>query len=213
MIKIVLVRHGQTEWNSTGRYQGQSDVPLSAAGLEQADKLAAGFPLDHIDIIYSSDLSRARTTAEKVAARFGLEVHTDDAFRELSFGDWEGLTYDEIVRGWPDAMANFVRHPDRMDIPHGETFAAVQQRAMKRLNELVTAADMQGSTIAVFAHGAVIRTMLAAMLHIPLQYVWSIRQFNTAVNILTYEDGFYTIELMNSTAHLHESLPLGDWKK
>lgn len=203
MVKVVFVRHGQTEWNVSGRYQGQSDVALSAAGIEQAEKLAANFPVEHIDAIYASDLIRARVTAEMVAKRFGLGVNLEPAFRELSFGDWEGLTYEQIVASWPDAMENFLAHPDILDIPHGESFPEVQQRAMSRLQELIQ--KHEGQTIMVAAHGAVLRTMLTAALHMPLQYLWSIRQFNTAVNIVRYDaEGNPTVELLNSTAHLGE---------
>ena len=201
MVKVVFVRHGQTEWNVSGRYQGQSDVALSAAGIEQAAKLAANFPVEHIDAIYASDLIRARVTAETVAKRVGLGVNLEPAFRELSFGDWEGLTYEQIVASSPDAMENFLAHPDILDIPHGESFPEVQQRAMSRLQELIQ--KHEGQTIMVAAHGAVLRTMLTAALHMPLQYLWSIRQFNTAVNIVRYDaEGNPTVELLNSTAHL-----------
>ena len=203
MVKVVFVRHGQTEWTGSGRSQGQSDVALSAAGIEQAEKLAANFPVEHIDAIYASDLIRARVTAETVAKRFGLGVNLEPAFRELSFGDWEGLTYEQIVASWPDAMENFLAHPDILDIPHGESFPEVQQRAMSRLQELIQ--KHEGQTIMVAAHGAVLRTMLTAALHMPLQYLWSIRQFNTAVNIVRYDaEGNPTVELLNSTAHLGE---------
>ncbi|MBQ1868348.1 MULTISPECIES: histidine phosphatase family protein [Selenomonas] len=203
MVKVVFVRHGQTEWNVSGRYQGQSDVALSAAGIEQAEKLAANFPVEHIDAVYSSDLIRARVTAETVAKRFGLSVQLEPAFRELSFGDWEGLTYEQIVASWPDAMENFLAHPDILNIPNGESFPEVQQRAMSRLQELLR--EHEGQTIMIAAHGAVLRTMLTAALHMPLQYLWSIRQFNTAVNIVRYDaEGNPTVELLNSTAHLGE---------
>lgn len=204
MVKVIFIRHGQTEWNTSGRYQGQSDVPLSAEGLEQARHLAEGFPIDKIDAIYASDLTRAMQTAEAVADRFGLTVHAEPAFRELHFGEWEGLTYDEIVNGWADAMKNFLLHPDVLVVPGGESFQQVQERAMRRLNELLD--EHEGQTIAIFAHGAVLRTMLTAALHIPLEYLWSIRQFNTAVNIVRYDkDANPTVELLNSTAHLSAS--------
>ena len=201
MVKVVFIRHGQTEWNVSGRYQGQSDVALSKEGIAQAEKLAKHFPVAAVDAVYSSDLMRARVTAEKVAEKFGLPVQTEPAFRELNFGDWEGLTYEQITASWADAMTNFLRHPDILQIPHGESFPEVRQRAMKRLRELL--AEHEGHVIAVVAHGAVLRTMLTEALHMPLQYLWSIRQFNTAVNIVRYDAGENpTVELLNSTAHL-----------
>lgn len=208
MTKVIFIRHGQTEWNVTGRYQGQSDVHLTEEGKLQARKLAENFPVQDVDAIYASDLNRAMVTAETVAAKFGLPVQAEPAFRELSFGAWEGLTYPQIVEKWEDAMANFIQHPDILEIPDGETFPAVQKRAMARLNELIRKHD--GQTIVVVAHGAVLRTILTAALHMPLQYLWSIRQFNTAVNIVCYDtEANPIVELLNSTAHLGHEVQRG----
>ncbi len=208
MTKVIFVRHGQTEWNVTGRYQGQSDVHLTEEGKMQARKLAANFPVQDVAAIYASDLNRAMVTAETIAEQFGLPVQAEPAFRELSFGEWEGLTYQQIVGKWEDAMANFLQHPDILEIPGGENFPAVQKRATERLNELIRKHD--GQTIVVVAHGAVLRTILTAALHMPLQYLWSIRQFNTAVNIVRYDAGANpTVELLNSTAHLGHEVQRG----
>ncbi len=208
MTKVIFIRHGQTEWNVTGRYQGQSDVKLTEEGKRQAVKLAGHFPVAEVAAIYASDLCRAMVTAETIAERFGLKVQPEPAFRELSFGEWEGLTYQQIVENWEDAMANFIQHPDIMEIPGGEGFPEVQLRAMQRLNELIQ--QHEGQTIVVVAHGAVLRTMLTAALHMPLQYLWSIRQFNTAVNIVRYDaDANPTVELLNSTAHLGNEVQRG----
>ncbi len=201
MTKVIFIRHGQTEWNVSGRYQGQSDVHLTAEGRQQAVKLAENFPVEELAAVYASDLNRAMVTAETIAAKFNLPVQPEAAFRELSFGQWEGLTYQQIVAQWEEAMANFMQHPDILEIPGGESFPAVQKRALARLTELVEQHD--GQTIAIVAHGAVLRTILAAALHMPLQYLWSIRQFNTAVNIVCYDRGGNPIvELLNSTSHL-----------
>ena len=200
MTKIIFVRHGQTEWNVLGRYQGQTDIALSPLGIEQAEKLAAYFPVDKVEAVYSSDLVRAMTTARCVADRFGLTVEPRAELRELNFGDWEGLTYDEIVAKWPDALNNFFQHPDVLEIPHGESFPKLRERALDAVEDIV--ARHPNQTVAVFAHGAILRTILTAALHMDLKYVWTIRQFNTAVNIVTYTEHGTTVELLNGTGHL-----------
>lgn len=200
MTKIIFVRHGQTEWNVLGRYQGQTDIALSPLGIEQAEKLAAHFPVDKVEAVYSSDLVRAMTTACCVADRFGLTVEARPELRELNFGDWEGLTYDEIVAKWPDALNNFFQHPDVLEIPHGESFPKLRERALDAVEKIVACHPEQ--TVAVFAHGAILRTILTAALHMDLKYVWTIRQFNTAVNIVTYTEHGTTVELLNGTGHL-----------
>lgn len=203
MTKIIYVRHGQTEWNTAGRYQGQSDVDLTEAGRAQAAKLAAHFPVENVHAVYASDLKRAMETAACIARAKGLEVQPRAALRELSFGDWEGLTYEQITARWPEALRDFFARPDRLAIPHGESFLILQKRALACIDELV--AKHEGETIVVVAHGAILRTILAAALHMDLRYVWTIRQFNTAVNIVCYEKEGTTVELVNSTAHLHQA--------
>ena len=141
-------------------------------------------------------------TAETVAQKFDLDVRPEPAFRELSFGKWEGLTYAEIVAGWPDAMANFLIHPDIMEIPQGESFPQVQQRAMARLKEIVAEHEPHDHTVGIFAHGAVLRTILTGIMQMPLSQVWTLSQYNTAVNIVRFDEGRPTVELLNSTAHL-----------
>ena len=199
-MRLILVRHGQTEWNAGGRYQGQSNVALSSLGRRQAELLAASFPVKQLDAIYASDLDRARETAECVGKAFGIPVRPEKAFRELSFGEWEGLTYQEISSRWPKEANKLFTAPDELCIPNGETFQDLQKRALDKIDELCKIHD--GQNVGVFAHGAINKTILAGLMHIPLHYLWSLRQDNTAVNILKLEDGYVTVELLNGTFHL-----------
>ena len=203
-MRLILVRHGQTEWNAGGRYQGQSNVALSDTGRKQARFLAERFPVRQLDAIYTSDLDRAKETAECVGKRLGLTVCQEIAFRELSFGDWEGLTYQEISSRWPEEAEKLFTAPDELVIPHGETFQDLQKRALDKIYSLYEKHIDQ--TVAVFAHGAINKTILAGLMHIPLHYLWSLRQDNTAVNILRLDDGYVTVELINSTSHLGEDM-------
>lgn len=204
MMRLILVRHGQTEWNAGGRYQGQSNVALSDTGRKQARFLAERFPVRQLDAIYTSDLDRAKETAECVGKRLGLTVCPEKAFRELSFGDWEGLTYQEISSRWPGEAEKLFTAPDELVIPHGETFQDLQKRALDKIYSLYEKHIDQ--TVAVFAHGAINKTILAGLMHIPLHYLWSLRQDNTAVNILRLDDGYVMVELINSTSHLGEDM-------
>ena len=199
-MRLIIVRHGQTEWNAGGRYQGQSNVALSSLGRRQAELLAASFPVKQLDAIYASDLDRARETAECVGKAFGIPVRPEKAFRELSFGEWEGLTYQEISSRWPKEANKIFTAPDELCIPNGETFQDLQKRALDKIDELCKIHD--GQNVGVFAHGAINKTILAGLMHIPLHYLWSLRQDNTAVNILKLEDGYVTVELLNGTFHL-----------
>ncbi len=145
------MRHGRTEWNATRRFQGQSDIPLSIEGRAQAAATAAALASDPIDGIVSSDLSRALETARAIAARHGLEVVPDARLREFKFGEWEGLTWDEIVGRYPVA-ADIAFSSVRAYAPSGgERFEAVRARVGDVLDEI---AGRQGRIVLVTHAGA-----------------------------------------------------------
>ena len=202
MMKLLLIRHGQTDWNLLGKYQGQTDIALSGEGIRQADLLAQNFPVDTLDIIYTSDLQRAFMTAERLAEKFSAPLYADKALRELNFGAWEGLTYQEISERWPQEVKNLFGAPEKLQIPEGETFLMLQRRAMDKIHEI--RAENEGKNVAVVAHGAISKAILTALLHIPLHYVWMLRQDNTAVNILRFDDEFVSVELLNGISHLDQ---------
>lgn len=201
MTKIILIRHGETLWNAGGRFQGHSDIELSPKGIQQAKLLAKHFPEEKLAAIYASDLKRAVKTAQQVAQKKGLPVLQEPRLREISFGRWEGLTYTEIESRWPDEIAKFYDHPERLCIPGGESFDEAQERSMAAILEICGRHPNQ--TVAIAAHGGVIRTILVEALHMNLRYVWSIKQENTAINIIRYDGVCRSVELLNSTHHLY----------
>lgn len=203
MTKLILIRHGQTVWNKLGKYQGQADIELSQEGLAQAKKLAKYFPFENVKAVYASSLKRAMDTGKAVAERFGLSVVPCDELKEIYFGDWEGLTYEEINSIWSDVHEGLFIRPDVTQCPHGESFCDVQKRAVAKLQELVK--KHQGETFVIAAHGGVNRTILCYALGLSLRYMWNIRQDNTAVNVISfYDDGKCTVDLMNDICHLHK---------
>jgi len=200
MTRIILVRHGQTIWNLELKYQGHADIELSPAGLEQAAQVAGRLAGINPAAVYSSDLSRAFQTAEIIAAKYGLPVSKVPDLREVNFGEWEGKNYESINSQWPALMGKLFTHPDEIEIPGGETFQALQARAMKVVDQL--AARHAEETILVVSHGATIRTILCSILHMPLRYIWNIKQDNTAVNIIEIYPKRAIVSLVNDTNHL-----------
>lgn len=201
MTKIFLIRHGETEWNKLGRLQGNSDVSLSPEGIRQAQLMAAYVPFNHIDAVYASDLQRASDTAKILAAKFNLPVTTMPGLRETNFGDWEGRVISGLLEELPEDFGNFFIKPDKVKPPNGETFLECQARVENAMDEII--AEHDGQRIIVVCHGAAIRLLICAALEIRIRKMWAIHQFNTALNILTFEDGLFSVELMNSTAHLY----------
>ena len=201
MTEIMLIRHGETEWNRTGRFQGHSDIPLTENGILQAQALSRNLIMDRVDKIYASDLVRAMETARPLANRFGLDVEPDPALRELHFGAWEGRYFRDINAEYPDIMKRFYRDPENVEIPESESFTDFQQRVSGRVREIVN--KWHGKRIILVSHGAAIRILLADILSMPIRSVWHIAQYNTAVNRIRFEDdGFAVVDLVNDTAHL-----------
>ena len=201
MTEIIIIRHGETEWNKTGRFQGHSDVPLSAEGRAQAAALGKNLVVDHVDAIYASDLRRAMETAAPLAQRFGLEVISDPLLRELNFGSWEGRNFNDVNAENPDAMKTFYNDPERVNIPDSEPFPEFQRRVAGRVREIV--AQERGKRIVIVSHGASIRILFADILSMPIRSIWHVSQLNTAVNKIRFEDdGFAVVTLMNDTSHL-----------
>lgn len=201
MTEIIIIRHGETEWNKTGRFQGHSDVPLSAEGRAQAAALGKNLVVDHVDAIYASDLTRAMETAAPLAQRFGLEVISDPLLRELNFGSWEGRNFNDVNAENPDVMKTFYNDPERVNIPDSEPFPEFQRRVARRVREIV--AQERGKRIVIVSHGASIRILFADILSMPIRSIWHVSQLNTAVNKVRFEDdGFAVVTLMNDTSHL-----------
>ena len=201
MTEIIIIRHGETEWNKTGRFQGHSDVPLSAEGRAQAEALGRNLAVDHVDAIYASDLMRAIETAVPLAARFGREVIPDPLLRELHFGAWEGRNFQDVNAESPDKMKKFYNDPECVDIPDSEPFPDFQKRIAGRVREIVH--TQQGKRVIIVSHGASIRILLSDILAMPIRSIWHIAQFNTAVNKIRFEeDGFAIVTLMNDISHL-----------
>lgn len=155
---LVLIRHGATEWNQDGRYQGHSDPPLSAAGLAQAAELARGLRHLQLSALYASDLQRATATATPLARAHNLSVQLDPRLRELHFGAWEGRPAAAVWATDRERQAAWYADPIHRAPPGGETVAMLWERVCPALAQIAAA---HPGTVAVVTHGGVIRSVLA----------------------------------------------------
>ncbi|WP_366922398.1 alpha-ribazole phosphatase [Metallumcola ferriviriculae] len=202
MLEMYLVRHGETLWNQDHKYQGHQDVPLSEVGRRQAKELAHWLKEVRYTAIYASDLSRAYDTAAAVADSRAIKVTADRRLREINFGTWEGRTFKEINKIFPDIVKQWMENPAEVNLPEGESFALVKKRAYQAVKDIVAKNEYAGK-VAVFSHGATIRTILCSVLDLPLKAMWQIEQGNTAVNIIKFPKNHPPIiSLLNSTCHL-----------
>lgn len=172
MTRIWLVRHGQTDWNAAGRWQGQTPFapPLNATGHAQAQALAEELARASYDAIYSSDLLRAKQTAEIIAVRIGLPVLFDARLREVSLGAWEGLLGAEVERDFPLELAERRTDPANQRPPDGETVTEVAERVRAVLSNIHGARPV-GSVIVV-THGVTMATALCLAHGLPLASVF-----------------------------------------
>ncbi len=201
MTTIVLVRHGQTEWNRVERFRGRADVPLNETGLAQAEATGRRVAAEWRPVaVYSSPLSRAVRTAEAIAGRLGLAVQVEHGLADIDYGQWQGLTPDEARQRWPAEVDAWYNAPHLARIPGGETLDGLRERAMAAVRAL--AARHEGQTIALVAHTVVNRVILLAVLGLHNDRFWRLRQDTCAVNVFEVEDDVFTLALFNDTCHL-----------
>ncbi len=196
---ILLIRHGQTDWNRDGRWQGHNDIPLNQTGLEQAQALArrlAGWPVTHL---YSSDLQRASQTAVILGNALRLEPVLDPIWRERDVGAFGGLTSPEVAATFPDIWAK--RLTGILDPPEGETYEAMHHRAGQALNQLL--GHHNGDMVAVVSHGGLLHAVAAHVLGTNAdQYSRLSFRGNTGLSIIEVHDGHATLVRLNDTSHL-----------
>jgi broad specificity phosphatase PhoE len=173
MSELWLIRHGQTDWNLEGRYQGQSDVPLNATGLAQAEAYAASLDGRPFAALFSSDLARAYQTACIIAAKIGLPVQTDVRLREINQGQWQGRTLTEIKAIYNEgAQAKHSQiNPAETRAPGGESVLEVSQRLAAAADDIARA--YPGGRVLVVSHGLALATLYCQANAIPLGDVYN----------------------------------------
>lgn len=199
MTKALLVRHGQTDWNAAGRWQGHQDVPLNQTGRAQAQALAvriAGWP---ITAIYSSDLRRAGETAEILGGALGLTPTYDAALRERSAGIFEGLTGAELRAAYPGVLESIETGEVRPI--GGETFEELQTRVITVYADILR--RHPDETILIVSHGGALHALLSHVLELPLPLVYRLSLAgNTGLTCLEHTPRGARLTLLNDTAHL-----------
>jgi 2,3-bisphosphoglycerate-dependent phosphoglycerate mutase/probable phosphoglycerate mutase len=161
--RLIIMRHGETDWNAGFRMQGHRDIPLNAKGLGQAAAAAPSVAALRPDVIVSSDLQRARATAEVIADAMGADVRTDPRLRETSLGQWEGLDRDELQARWPGQWEEWRHRGARMAPPGGESRLQVSERAARVVDEL-DAGDHEAALLVT--HGGLIVGLTGRLLGI-----------------------------------------------
>ena len=205
MTEIYIIRHVQAEGNLYRFMQGQWDGDVTALGHVQRERLAARFRDIPLDAIYSSDLYRARFTAEGAAAGRDVPILLDKRLREIHIGPWEAKPFANVVWDDPELFKVFMTDPEHFRLEGAETYHQVRARAVEALRDIAEQND--GRCVAIASHGITIRCMLTSVLGLPLDDTITVPIFaNTGVAHLFYENGAFRLDYLNDDSHL-EGLP------
>ena len=222
MIRLILVRHGVTEWNEGGRFQGHQDVPLGDLGRRQAERVSWRLRHEPITAAFSSDLQRAHDTAQIVLRGRNTPLVATDGLREMSFGAWEGLRADEISGLYPEQWAAWVLDAvTGVPAGGGESLGLLQERVVTFLRSAIEPGDAtqgqpawfnsrtqerdspaQRRSILMVSHGGVIRVLLAHLLDMPLGAYWRFSIRPASVSVLDLYPQGAIADVIGDTAHL-----------
>ncbi len=200
MPRLLLVRHGLTDWNSQGRIQGHTETQLSEVGLRQAEALGRRLACEKIAAIYASNLGRAVSTAERIAQHHGLAVQIEPRLCEANYGAWEGCTMHELHAQDPERAAAWLSEPTCVAPPDGETLEQVADRVATLLEELRARPDDE--QIVLVGHGGSVRALLCVALHVPQGYSRRFRVGTASLSVLELTAHRTVLSLFNDRHHL-----------
>ena len=201
-MKLILVRHGETEWLREGRYQGTSDIPLNRRGLCQAKAVGKALKNEKAKMIYSSQLMRANQTADAIAKICGGEITKDKRLNEISFGHWEGHRHAKILKKFPKDAENWYAANWQSCPPGGESLKSLDRRVSSFLGDLETCYSKKETRILV-SHGGVIRMFFIRILKIAPQIFWTIRIDPCSISVIHLTLSQKELVLLNSQTHLN----------
>lgn len=210
-MRIILVRHGETDWNQQNKYQGQVDISLNENGKLQSEKVAYFLKDVSIDKVFASSLLRAKQTAEMILQHHqGINLELKDGFKEIIHGLWQGKVETEIEQEFPGDLQRWRETPEQFQMPGGESLQQVWQRTIKVYESILDAAlNEKLNTVLIVAHGVTNQILLCHILGLSAEYLWSFRQSNCCLNVIDYpkgKNGFPVVQAINISSYLTGSV-------
>jgi phosphoserine phosphatase len=203
--RFLLVRHGETDWNRAGKFQGQIDVPLNEFGRKQASLAAEFLKTIQIDFGFTSSMLRPKETAQIILQNRDITLVEDANLREIGHGLWEGKYEAEIKAEYPDELERWHTHPESVQMPEGENLQEVWDRATVAWQQILARVGNESQTGIVVAHDATNKVLLCYLLRLGLADIWKIKQGNGAVTVIDYPEGIEgqpVIQALNLTSYL-----------
>ena len=200
MVKLILVRHALTVDNQKSRLSGHIDSSISEEGKEQIDKITNYLKDFDIDKIYTTTSSRTKDTVKKLSELKSIEIIEKESLKEISFGDFEGLTFDEIKDKYPKEFQDMIEKGYEYKYPNGESLIDSYNRVCIELDNIISNNDDR--TILICSHGGTIRNIITYLISNSYKYHWNFKIDNGSVTILVVQDGFTVITAMNNTSFI-----------
>lgn len=200
MVKLILVRHALTVDNQKSRLSGHIDSSISEEGREQIDKITNYLKDFDIDKIYTTTSSRTKDTVKKLSELKSIEIIEKESLKEISFGDFEGLTFKEIENRYPEEFQDMIKKGYEYKYPNGESLIDSYNRVCIELDNIISNNDDR--TILICSHGGTIRNIITYLISNSYKYHWNFKIDNGSVTILEVQDGFTVITAMNNTSFI-----------
>jgi alpha-ribazole phosphatase len=197
-LRLYLIRHGEVEGAASGKLLGRTDTPLSDRGLVQSRQLTRMLSAAQLSAIYSSDLQRARVTAETIGIHHRLKVQQSSAWREIDMGEWEGHTFAAVYEEAPEVVAQLLHDPAWFKYPGGESFATFTARVQRALEQLLVTHET--GEVALVAHGGVCRAIIGGVLGIPAKNWLRLTQDYACLNVIDWHNIHPSLQLLNGVS-------------
>ena len=210
MTEIVLVRHGETDWNVAEVFRGRIDIELSETGLKRAELLAEYLGDLRIAAIYSSPLKRALKTAEMIAGHHNLNVEIAPGLVDFDYGEWQGLSHEVVKDRYKELYAEWIKNPHQVKMPTGESLNDVRRRVSSVVDSVVARNE---GTVVLVAHRVVNKVLICFSLGLDNSHFWNIRQDTCGITTFTYENERFILTKHNDTSFLRliPKAQLGDF--
>ncbi len=202
MTRIIIARHGETDWNVGEVFRGRLNVELNKTGLAQAEALGQHLAGLTVEAVYSSPLKRALDTARSVATHHALEVSVTPGLVDFNYGTWQGLTHHEVKERYAELYHRWLEEPHRVTMPNGESLDDVVERVRQVVENVV---DSHESTVVLVSHRVVNKVLICSLLGLNNSHFWKIRQDVAGMTVFEYEDGRFILTRHNDTSHLGQA--------
>jgi len=197
MTTIMLIRHGDTDWNVEEIFRGRADVELNQTGIAQAQALASHLESVPMEAVYSSPLKRALKTAQIIASSNKISVIPSQELIDIDYGKWQGLPSRVVKDQYKTLYEEWLKKPHLVEIPGGETLKDVRKRTLRLINQIVTRHE---GTVAAISHRVVHKVIICTLLGLGISHFWNIKLDTCGITTFVYKDGIFILEKHNDTS-------------